>query len=132
MHVPSSPSFLLLYNQQPARGNNFAIDIIEYKEDMMSDPGRANKDFIKTHPCFTEEAHTKFSRAHLSVAPACNIQCRYCIRKFDCANESRPGITSKVLTPEEGVERVQALIGRNDRLSVVGIAGPGDPLANGA
>jgi len=96
----------------------------------MSDPGQANKDFIKEHPCFTEEAHTKFSRAHLSVAPACNIQCRYCIRKFDCANESRPGITSRVLTPEEAVDRTRTLIERSDRLSVVGIAGPGDPLAN--
>jgi nitrogen fixation protein NifB len=96
----------------------------------MNNPGRANNDFIKTHPCFTEEAHTRFSRAHLSVAPACNIQCRYCIRKYDCANESRPGITSKVLTPDEAVERTRVLVERSDRLSVVGIAGPGDPLAN--
>jgi nitrogen fixation protein NifB len=96
----------------------------------MDNTGRANKDFIKVHPCFTEEAHTRFSRAHLSVAPACNIQCRYCIRKFDCANESRPGITSRVLTPEEAVERTRALVDRSERLSVVGIAGPGDPLVN--
>jgi len=91
---------------------------------------RSNKEFIKIHPCFTEEAHEKFSRAHLSVAPACNIQCRYCIRKFDCANESRPGITSKVLTPDEAVDRTRALVERSDRLSVIGIAGPGDPLVN--
>jgi nitrogen fixation protein NifB len=103
-----------------------------YKEDIMSDPALAKKDFIKTHPCFTEEAHTKFSRVHLSVAPACNIQCRYCIRKFDCANESRPGITSKVLTPVEAVERTRVLVERSESLSVVGIAGPGDPLANAA
>jgi len=96
----------------------------------MDNTGRVNKDFIKAHPCFTEEAHTRFSRAHLSVAPACNIQCRYCIRKFDCANESRPGITSRVLTPEEAVERTRALVDRSERLSVVGIAGPGDPLVN--
>jgi nitrogen fixation protein NifB len=87
---------------------------------------------IKTHPCFSEEAHHSFGRVHLPVAPACNIQCRYCIRKFDCANESRPGITSRVLSPGEAVERVRALVNRNDRLSVIGIAGPGDPLANGA
>ena len=96
----------------------------------MNNSEPANKNFIKTHPCFTEEAHTRFSRAHLSVAPACNIQCRYCIRKYDCANESRPGITSKVLTPDEAVERTRVLVERSDRLSVVGIAGPGDPLAN--
>ena len=51
-------------------------------------------------------------------------------RKFDCANESRPGITSSVLTPDEAVDRTRALIERSDRLSVVGIAGPGDPLVN--
>ena len=96
----------------------------------MSNPGQTNKDFIKVHPCFSEEAHTRFSRAHLSVAPACNIQCRYCIRKFDCANESRPGITSRVLNPDEAIERVRVLVDRSERLSVVGIAGPGDPLVN--
>jgi len=96
----------------------------------MDNPRRTNKDFIKVHPCFSEEAHTRFGRAHLPVAPACNIQCRYCVRKFDCANESRPGITSRVLTPDEAVERTRALIERSDRLSVVGIAGPGDPLVN--
>jgi nitrogen fixation protein NifB len=101
-----------------------------HTEDTMMNPERSNKDFIKTHPCFSEEAHTKFGRAHLSVAPACNIQCRYCIRKFDCANESRPGITSRVLTPDEAVERTRVLVERSDRLSVVGIAGPGDPLVN--
>ncbi len=96
----------------------------------MSNPGRSNKDFIKVHPCFSEEAHERFGRAHLPVAPACNIQCRYCVRKFDCANESRPGITSRVLSPDEAVDRARVLIERSDRLSVVGIAGPGDPLVN--
>ncbi len=95
-------------------------------------PGRICKEFIKVHPCFSEEAHHRFGRAHLPVAPACNIQCRYCVRKFDCANESRPGITSRVLTPEEAVDRTRALIERSDNVSVVGIAGPGDPLVNAA
>ena len=88
------------------------------------------KDLMKVHPCFSEEAHHLFGRVHLPIAPACNIQCRYCIRKFDCANESRPGITSRVLTPDEAVERVRVLVDRSERLSVVGIAGPGDPLVN--
>ena len=96
----------------------------------MSTTACVNKEFIKVHPCFTEEAHQKFSRAHLPVAPGCNIQCRYCVRKFDCANESRPGITSRVLTPDEALDRTRALIERSERLSVVGIAGPGDPLVN--
>ncbi|HEX8949687.1 MAG TPA: radical SAM protein, partial [Dissulfurispiraceae bacterium] len=88
--------------------------------------------FMKNHPCFSEEAHHRFGRIHLPVAPACNIQCRYCIRKYDCANESRPGVTSSVLTPQDAMERVRALVERNERISVIGIAGPGDPLANNA
>lgn len=88
--------------------------------------------YIKNHPCFSEEAHHKFGRIHLPVAPACNIQCRYCIRKFDCANESRPGITSRVMKHNEAIEKVRTLLDRNDRISVIGIAGPGDPLANDA
>lgn len=89
-----------------------------------------HSEILKNHPCFSMEAHDKFGRIHLPVAPLCNIQCRYCIRKYDCANESRPGITSKVLTPSEALERIRALVERNEKLSVVGIAGPGEPLAN--
>ncbi|MEW6108992.1 MAG: nitrogenase cofactor biosynthesis protein NifB [Nitrospirota bacterium] len=91
---------------------------------------KRHKNAIQAHPCFSESAHRKFGRIHLPVAPACNIQCRYCVRKYDCANESRPGITSMVMTPDEALERVRILVDRNDRLSVIGIAGPGDPLAN--
>jgi len=90
------------------------------------------KNISKTHPCFSKEAHHKFGRIHLPVAPACNIQCKYCVRKYNCANESRPGITSRVLTPDEALERVRSLVERNEKLTVIGIAGPGDPLANNA
>jgi len=91
-----------------------------------------NADILSTHPCYSEEAHHKFGRIHLPVAPACNIQCGYCIRKFDCANESRPGITSRVMKPYEAMERVRAVVERNENIGVIGIAGPGDPLANDA
>jgi len=93
---------------------------------------KSSADILNTHPCFSKEAHHKFGRIHLPVAPACNIQCRYCIRKYDCANESRPGITSRVMTPHEAMERVRAVVDRNENISVIGIAGPGDPLANDA
>jgi len=45
-------------------------------------------------------------------------------------NESRPGVTSRVLRPDEAMERVRAVVGRDERITVAGIAGPGDPLAN--
>ncbi len=67
---------------------------------------------------------------HVAVAPACNIQCHYCNRKYDCANESRPGVVSELLTPEQAVKKTLAVAAQIPQLSVLGIAGPGDPLAN--
>jgi len=82
------------------------------------------------HPCFDESAKHTHARVHLAVAPKCNIQCNYCNRKYDCVNESRPGVTSSVLTPSQATGYLQALNERMDNLSVIGIAGPGDPFAN--
>lgn len=82
------------------------------------------------HPCFDKEAKHKNARVHLPVAPKCNIQCNYCNRKFDCVNESRPGVTSSVLKPFQAVEYLKDLNNRIENLAVIGIAGPGDPFAN--
>jgi nitrogenase molybdenum-iron protein alpha/beta subunit/MoaA/NifB/PqqE/SkfB family radical SAM enzyme len=87
------------------------------------------KEKTKTHPCYDCSACGS-ARIHLPVAPACNIQCNYCSRKFDCANESRPGVTSGVLSPEEAVKKYLEVKKKVPNLSVVGIAGPGDALAN--
>jgi nitrogen fixation protein NifB len=88
------------------------------------------RDKIKEHPCYSEEAHHFFARIHVAVAPACNIQCNYCNRKYDCSNESRPGVVSERLTPEQAVRKVRAVAAEMPHLSVVGIAGPGDALAD--
>ena len=85
---------------------------------------------INNHPCYSEGAHQHYARIHVAVAPACNIQCNYCNRKYDCSNESRPGVTSGKLSPEEAVKKVLYVGGDIQQLSVVGIAGPGDALAN--
>lgn len=85
---------------------------------------------MKEHPCFSEEAHRRSGRIHLPVAPACNIQCGYCVRSYDCVNESRPGVTSVVLSAKEAAERVDAVVDRQGDIAAVGVAGPGDPLAN--
>lgn len=82
-----------------------------------------------THPCFHCNGSNN-ARIHLPVAPECNIQCNYCVRKFDCSNESRPGVVSKVLTPLQAVTRYQKAKAEVTGLTVAGIAGPGDPLAN--
>lgn len=83
----------------------------------------------KTHPCYNCGAG-EYARMHLPVAPRCNISCNYCVRKFDCPNESRPGVTTKVLTPEEAAEKYREVKAKVNKLTVVGIAGPGDALAN--
>lgn len=84
----------------------------------------------KNHPCFSVEKSKKYSRIHLPVAYDCNIQCNYCNRKYDCTNESRPGVTSRILTPEEACELFLKTKSMMENLSVVGFAGPGDSLAN--
>ena len=92
------------------------------------DPDQMRK--IQEHPCYSEKASHTYGRAHLPVAPKCNIQCNYCVRKFDCVNESRPGVTSEVLNPEKALEKIREIITEHPYIKVVGIAGPGDPLAN--
>ncbi|TCK92906.1 nitrogenase cofactor biosynthesis protein NifB [Natranaerovirga hydrolytica] len=81
------------------------------------------------HPCYSEKAH-EYARMHIPVAPKCNIKCNYCNRKYDCQNESRPGVTSSVMTPEKALKHYIDMKEKVDKLSVVGIAGPGDALAN--
>ena len=85
---------------------------------------------VQNHPCYSEDAHHYFARMHVAVAPACNIQCHYCNRKYDCANESRPGVVSEVLTPDQAVKKTMAVAANIPQMTVLGIAGPGDPLAN--
>lgn len=60
----------------------------------------------------------------------CNLSCNYCLRKYDCPNESRPGVTTAVLSPEQAFERFIQVRRDMPNLTVVGIAGPGDSLAN--
>ncbi len=85
---------------------------------------------ISEHPCYNKDAQHKYGRIHLAVAPKCNIQCNYCDRKFDCVNESRPGVTSEVLTPQEALEKTRLVLKDYPFIKVVAVAGPGDPLAN--
>ncbi len=87
---------------------------------------------IQGHPCFGGNHH-KNGRMHLAVAPRCNIKCGYCTRRHDCANESRPGVTSRLMTPQEAIVKVREVMASElvgPIIKVIGIAGPGDPLAN--
>jgi nitrogenase cofactor biosynthesis protein NifB len=82
------------------------------------------------HPCFNCGAAHQNARIHLPIAPKCNIQCNYCVRKFDCPNESRPGVASEILSPEAAFQKYAVVKQQMPNLTVVGIAGPGDALAN--
>jgi nitrogen fixation protein NifB len=84
---------------------------------------------LSHHPCFNPDARHRYARIHLPVAPRCNMQCNYCNRRYNCVNESRPGVTCAVLRPGQAIEYLRQYVGKNPHLSVVGIAGPGDPLA---
>lgn len=84
------------------------------------------------HPCYNPAAVASHGRVHLPVARSCNIQCNYCNRLYDCVNESRPGVTSAILSPQQAVYylgKVQSLL--DVPITVAGIAGPGDPFAEG-
>lgn len=85
---------------------------------------------LENHPCFNVKSHRTYGRVHLPVAPRCNIQCKFCNRKFDCVNESRPGVTSGILTPHQALAYLAEVFREKQNISVVGIAGPGDPFAN--
>ncbi len=84
----------------------------------------------QNHPCFSAGARHTVGRIHLPVAPKCNMQCNYCNRDFACVNESRPGVSSTILTPLAAADYLDAVLEKVKNIEVVGIAGPGDPFAN--
>jgi nitrogen fixation protein NifB len=85
---------------------------------------------IYQHPCFNAGVKGQFGRVHLPVAPQCNIKCNYCNRKYDCVNESRPGVSSTLLAPHQALVYMEKVLAAEPRIRVAGIAGPGDPFAN--
>lgn len=90
-----------------------------------------NKDnIINNHPCFGPKAATA-GRIHLPVSGSCNIGCRFCHRVLS-KTENRPGVTSKVITPEESVSVLEKALKICPEIKVAGIAGPGDTLATDA
>jgi nitrogen fixation protein NifB len=82
-----------------------------------------------SHPCYNTSAALNHRRIHLPVAPSCNIQCRFCNRKYDCINESRPGVTSAILSPLQALYYLEKVSEQTGPFTVAGIAGPGDPFS---
>lgn len=100
---------------------------------MTADTDLQAADLAETHPCYCESACSRYGRVHLAVAPRCNLGCRYCERTVGerARGAAGPGTAEQILSPEEAAARVDELRGRWN-LRVVGIAGPGEPLANTA
>lgn len=86
------------------------------------------KDLQNSHPCFGGHKNN-VGRIHLPVSPGCNIACRFCDRVIN-DTEDRPGVTSKVITPEESLEALEKALEICPEITVAGIAGPGDTLAS--
>lgn len=87
------------------------------------------KNLQKSHPCFGGHKNN-VGRIHLPVSPGCNIACRFCDRVINDIEE-RPGVTSKVITPDESIEVLEQALKICPEITVAGIAGPGDTLASG-
>ena len=82
------------------------------------------------HPCVHPIANRKLARIHLPVAKNCNLICRYCFRQHPNSKRNLPGTSNGVMSPEQALNhlcRQRKIWGRN---AIVGISGPGEPLAN--
>ena len=88
--------------------------------------GNSYEQLQRSHPCFGGHVNNA-GRIHLPVSPGCNIACRFCDRVIN-DTENRPGVTSKVVKPEETVDILRKALDICPEIRVAGIAGPGDTL----
>ncbi len=86
------------------------------------------KNLQNFHPCFGGNKNN-VGRIHLPVSPGCNIACRFCDRAIN-DTENRPGVTSKIISPEESISILEKALKICPEITVAGIAGPGDTLAS--
>jgi nitrogen fixation protein NifB len=87
---------------------------------------------LPDHPCMNDRAHHHVARIHLPVARRCNIRCGYCERSIGISADrtERPGICEAILNPDGAVRQARDFLSEWGPRAIVGIAGPGDPLAN--
>jgi nitrogen fixation protein NifB len=72
---------------------------------------------VDRHPCFNAGVRHSAGRVHLPVAEKCNIRCNHCNRKYDCVNESRPGLTSAILSPSQVLEYLGVVLRKINNIS---------------
>ncbi|MGL1863792.1 MAG: radical SAM protein [Pseudodesulfovibrio sp.] len=71
------------------------------------------------HPCFGMTSRRKVGRLHLPVAPRSNAKIRF-------ADNSK---AKPAMMPEEAVAWMDQIVADGNAVDIVGITGPGDPLA---
>ena len=71
--------------ENPSAGGGCSSSGCGGSSDQLSHLPESIRQKVQDHPCYSEDAHHHFARMHVAVAPACNIQCHYCNRKYDCA-----------------------------------------------
>jgi nitrogen fixation protein NifB len=114
-------------NIQPLEKPGFIKDILDdYVRYLARNAAKKEKN---THPCFNHAAHGQYGRIHLPVSAKCNIKCRFCERSIN-ADEMCPGVSAGILTPEQAVKTLAEALELCPELTVAGIAGPGDALAD--
>ncbi|WFS61741.1 radical SAM protein [Pseudodesulfovibrio thermohalotolerans] len=79
---------------------------------------KSNVEKYASHPCFGMAARKTVGRLHLPVAPRANARARF-----------SDGAFGRAVSPEEALARLDRVIEDGVSVSVVGITGPGDPLA---
>ncbi|HCC34670.1 MAG TPA: nitrogenase molybdenum-iron cofactor biosynthesis protein [Ruminococcaceae bacterium] len=79
------------------------------------------------HPCF-DETESGY-RIHLPIAKQCNTKCNYCKIALS-KGDQRPGVAERILAIDEIVPYINKSLARYKDCKIIGIAGPGDPLAN--
>ena len=89
---------------------------------------RSYQEIKNCHPCFGGYKNNA-GRIHLPVSPGCNIACRFCDRSLNDV-EQRPGVASRILTPEDAETLLEKALLICPDIRVAGIAGPGDTLAS--
>jgi nitrogen fixation protein NifB len=83
------------------------------------------------HPCFAGNREDLWVRIHLPVAACCNVKCIFCDGYGGAScHTSKPGYSSKIMSPDAAVERTMKELARNSRLRIIAISGPGEPLVN--
>lgn len=83
------------------------------------------------HPCYSNRRENLWARIHLPVAPICNVKCAFCEHGYGSAcHSSKPGFSSKIISVDQALQRLEQELAALDSLKIVAVSGPGEPLAN--